>query len=162
MILFITTAVKTSNPTWIHIPEYPCSIFYRLHQEEVRMQLTAQTLSSAMCSICDEYDTSPHQNVNIIRVTHRVSAFGIQPCVKCLKRICLGAYGVAGLCNFAEKVCALVHTIFTDVHVLLRRAHWTTLAVCVEVQHPAVPHYQIQWHHLIQWHSHNFIQEELP
>lgn len=111
-----------------------------------------------MCSTCDELSTSSH----IIYVTHCVCAFGIQSCVKCLKRVCLGAYGMAGFCNFAEKVCTLVHTVFTDVHMLLRCTHWTTLAVCIEVQHPAVSHYQIQRHHLIQWHSHNFIREELP
>jgi hypothetical protein len=69
---------------------------------------------------------------------------------------------MARFCYLAEKVCTLVHTIFADVHVLLRRTHWTTLAVCVEVQHPAVPHYQIQWHHLIQRNSHHLIWEELP
>lgn len=95
-------------------------------------------------------------------VTHRVSAFRIQPYIKCLECICLGAYRMARLCNFAEKVCTLVHAVFADVHVLLWCTHWPSLAVSVQVQHPAMAHYKIQWHHLIQRHSHNFIREELP
>jgi hypothetical protein len=69
---------------------------------------------------------------------------------------------MARLCDFAEKVCTLVHTVFADVNVLLWCTHWSSLAVSIEIQHPAVTHYKIQWHHLIQWHSHNFIREEFP
>lgn len=102
------------------------------------------------------------KDISLQIVTHRVSAFRIQSYIKCLECVRLGAYRMARLCNFAEKVCTLVHTVFADVHVLLWCTHWSSLAVRVKVQHPAVAHYKIQWHHLIQWHSHNFIREELP
>jgi len=102
------------------------------------------------------------KDISLEIVTHRVSAFRIQSYIKYLECVCLGAYRMARLCNFAEKVCTLVHAVFADVHVLFWSTHWSSLAVGVKVQHPAVAHYKIQWHHLIQWHSHNFIREELP
>jgi hypothetical protein len=84
-----------------------------------------------------------------MHVTHCVSAFGVQSCIKHLKCIGLDAYGMARLCNLAEKVCTFVYSVFTDVQMLLWCTHRTTLAVCVQVQYPAVPHYEIKRHNLI-------------